>query len=115
GEERAPGLAWRPPPADQVLRDRRLGDLETELAELPVNAGRPPQGVGVGHAADEGADRRGDGRATGPVAPAFPGPEEPGPGALPADDGVGLDDGVDLRPAVPQAGEQDPEHPVGAS
>ena len=73
--------------------------------------GAPHRGVGVGHAADEGADRRGDGRATGPVAPALPGPEEPEPGALPAHDGVGLDDGDDLRPAVPEAGEQDPDPP----
>jgi hypothetical protein len=34
------------------------------------------------------------------------------PCPLPPDDGLWLDDGDDLRPAVPQTGEQDPEHPV---
>ena len=39
--------------ADQVLGDRRLGDLETQLPELAVNARRAPQGVGLGHPSDE--------------------------------------------------------------
>ena len=34
---------------------------------------------------------------------------------LPPDDGLWLDDGDDLRPAVPQTGEQDPEHAVGGA
>ena len=33
---------------------------------------------------------------------------------MPPDDGLGLDDGDGLRPAAPQAGQQDPEQPVGA-
>ena len=80
-----------------------------------MNPWRPPQGVGLRHPADERADFRGDRRAAGPLPPALPGPYEPEAGALPADDGLGLDDGDDLRPAVPEAGEQDPEHSVGRS
>ena len=34
---------------------------------------------------------------------------------MPADDGLGFDQQDGLRPAVPQAGEQDPEQPVGGS
>ena len=34
---------------------------------------------------------------------------------MPPDDGLGLDDGDGLRPAAPQAGEQDPEQPVGGA
>ena len=33
---------------------------------------------------------------------------------MPPDHRLELDDGDGLRPAVPQAGEQDPEQPVGA-
>ena len=33
---------------------------------------------------------------------------------MPPDDGLGLDDGDGLRPAAPQAGQQDPEQAVGA-
>jgi hypothetical protein len=34
---------------------------------------------------------------------------------MPPDHRLGSDDGDGLRPAVPQAGEQDPEQPVGGS
>ena len=72
-----------------------------------MNPRRAPQGVGLSHAADERADLRSDRWAAGPMLPALPGPDEPEAGALPADDGLGLDDGDDLCPAVPEAGEQE--------
>jgi hypothetical protein len=50
-----------------------------------------------------------------PAPAALAGPEEREAGALPPDDGLGLDDGDGLRPAVPQAGEQDAEQPVRGS
>ena len=112
-EKGAPGLRWRRPTADQVLGDRRLRDLEAQLLELPVNPRRAPQGVGRGHPSDERADLRGDGRAAGPVPAALPGPEELEAGPLPPDHGRGLDDGDGIRPAAPQAGQQDPEQAVG--
>ena len=34
---------------------------------------------------------------------------------MPADDGLGLDDGDGIRPAAPKTRQQDPEHPVGGS
>ena len=114
-EERAPGLRWGRSTADQVLGDRGLRDLEAELLELAVDPGRAPQGVGASHRADQRADLRGDGGAAGPVPAALPGPEQPEACPLPPDDGLGLDDGDDLRPAVPQTGEQDPEHAVGGA
>jgi hypothetical protein len=42
-------------------------------------------------------------------------PEQPEACPLPPDDGVWLDDGDDLRPAVPQTGEQDPTQAVGGA
>ena len=115
GEKRPPGLRWRRSTADEVLGDGGLGDLKAELPELAVNPRRTPQGVGARHRTDEGADVRGDGRAAGLGPAALPGPEEPEPGPLPPDDGLGLDDGDDLRPAVPQTGEQDPKQAVGGA
>ena len=114
-EKGPPGLRRRRSTADQVLGDRRLGDLEAQLLELPVNPRRTPQGVGRGHPSDERSDLRGDGRAAGPVPAALPGPEELEAGPLPPDHGGGLDDGDGIRPAAPQAGQQDPEQPVGGS
>jgi hypothetical protein len=78
-----------------------------------VNPWRAPQGVGLGHPADEGSDLGGDGGAAGPMPSALPGPEEPETGAVPLDDGRGLDDEDGRRPASPEAGKQDPEHAVG--
>jgi hypothetical protein len=108
-EERAPGLRRRRSTADQILGDRGLGDLEAELLELAVDPGCAPQGVRLGHPADEGSDLRGNRRAAGSVRPALPGPEQLEAGPMPPDDGLGLDDGDGLRPAAPQAGEQDPD------
>jgi hypothetical protein len=95
--------------ADDVLGHCCLGNLEAQLLQFPVNPRRTPEGVGLGHPSDERADLRGDGRAAGSVPTALPGPDEPEAGPLPADDGVGLDDGESLRPAVPQVGQQDPD------
>jgi len=80
-----------------------------------VNSGRAPQGVGLGHPMDECAHLRRDSWAAGSVPPALPGPEQPEAGAVPANDGLGLDDGDGLPPAAPQAGQPDPQQPIGGS
>ena len=80
-----------------------------------VNPRRAPQGVGLGHPPDERSDLRGDGRAARSIPAALPGPEELEAGPLPSDHGRGLDDGDGIRPAGPQAGQQDPEQAVGGS
>ena len=112
-EERAPGLRRRRSVADQILGDRRLRDLEAQLLEFPVNPRRAPQGVGARHSSDQRSDLRRDGRTPWPVPATLPGPEEREAGALPPDHRGGLDDGDGIRPAAPQAGQQDPEQPVG--
>jgi len=76
---------------------------------------RAPQGMGLGHPLDECAHLRRDSWAAGSGPPALPGPEQPEAGAVPANDGLGLDDGNGLRPAVPQARKPDPEEAVARS
>ena len=115
GQEGAPSLRWGLPKAHQVLGHRRLRDLDAQLLEFPVHPRRTPEGVGVSHRADERSDLRGDGRAAGTSSPALPGPIQLEARPLPADDGGGLDDGDGIGPAAPQAGQQDPEQPVGGS
>jgi hypothetical protein len=114
-EKRAPHLRRGLAPAAQILGHRRLRDLDAQLLELPVNPRCTPQGVGVSHRANERSDLRGDGRAAGTSSRALPGPIQLEARALPADDGRGLDDGDGIRPATPQARQQDPEQAVGGS
>jgi hypothetical protein len=114
-EERAPRLRRGRSTADQILGDRGLRDLEAELLELAVDPGCAPQGVGARHGADQRADVRGDGWAAGSGPAALRSPEQPEACPLPPYDGLWLDGGDDLRPAVPQTGEQDPKHPVGGA
>ena len=66
----------------------------------------------MGHLSDEPSHLRGDSRSALLSSAALPGPIEPEAGPLPADDGLGLDDGEDVGPAAPQSVEEDPEEAV---
>ena len=100
--------------AAQVHGPRRLGNLDAQLLQLPVNPGRAPQGVrrDIRRMSARTSGATAGGRA-GPAA--LPGPEEPEAGPLPPDHRLGLDDGDGIRPPGPQAGEQDPKQAVGGS
>src|SRR6266851_8579246 len=41
---------------ESSFRKRHLADLDAELQQFPVDAGRPPQRVGFAHAADQITD-----------------------------------------------------------
>ena len=69
----------------------------------------------LGHPANGASDVRGNRRAAGPAPLALPGPVPDEASPMPAEDRLGLDDGDDLRPAAPQAGEQNPEQAVGGA
>ena len=96
---------WTPSP----VRSRR------PVSAVPRGSAARPRGVGTTHSSDERSDLWGDVRAAWPVPAALPGPEELEAGPLPPDHGCGLNDGHRIRPAAPQAGQQDPEQPVGGS
>ena len=55
-EEAAPSRRWRAWPAQHVLSNRRLTDLDTELEQLAMDARRTPERVGIGHLADQPAN-----------------------------------------------------------
>jgi len=80
-----------------------------------MDSGGAPEGIGVGHSCDEGADLDVDGRSAygGPAAERGPVPAEASP--LPPQDGVGSHDGEGLPPACPHPGERDPEEPVAVA
>ena len=55
-EEAAPSRRWRAWPAQDVLGNRRLTDLDTELEQLAMYARRTPELVGIAHLADQPAN-----------------------------------------------------------
>jgi len=114
-EKRAPGLRRSRSLAHHVLRHRSLGDLNAQLLQFPVNPRRAPEGVGARHPPDQRSDLRGDGRAALTISPALPGPIPREPGAMPPDNGLGLDQGEGFSPAAPHSAQKDPEQPVGDS
>jgi hypothetical protein len=54
-QKRAPSLGRQPSPLDDVSGDCRLGHLEAQLEQFPVNARRTPQDILDAHSADQGA------------------------------------------------------------
>jgi len=103
GRSRAPGHG---------AGDGALGDLQAELLDLAVNAGRAPARILSGHPANEGADLGRCARSSS-AAPRRPAPVPPEPLAMPADDGLGLDDGQRLLPSRPAAAQGKPEDSIG--
>ena len=112
GEERPPGLRGLGAPLRHEPGDGALGDVEAELQELPVDAGRTPQGIRRGHFPDEGGDLGIDGRAAsgGPTRQMSPVLAEAS--APPSQDGVGRHDDESLPPAGPDSGQPDPQQAV---
>jgi hypothetical protein len=73
-----------------------------------VNAGRPPQGIGVMHLVDQGTDLDGEGRATETRARRPPSPLPGEQAAVPRDDGGRLHDLHGAPPAAPHSREEHP-------
>ena len=66
GEQRPPGLRrGLPRAAAEVLRHGRLGDLDPQLPQFAVNAGRAPERIGRLPLADQAAEVGSDGRPPG--------------------------------------------------
>ncbi len=115
-QEGGPGLASGSGRSREVAQEARhgpLGDCEAEAKQLAVDAWRAPGGLRR-HSTDEVENLTRQGRAPGGPAPAGePGPVGSEAGAVPADDGTGLDNGERACPAGPRAAQDDPESAVG--
>ena len=112
-QEGAPGLGWGLAlPFRHQCGHGALAYVDAELEQLAMNARRAPQGVGLGHLADEFAD--GGVRARTPErCPGAPGPELAEGGAMPTHDGVRFDEDEDMAPTGPHKRERYPEEAVG--
>src|SRR3990172_2078081 len=111
-EEGSPGLRWRLPPAGHVLGHGGLGDVDSELEQLTVNSRGTPERIGRGHATDEVAEVARHGGSAVAVTPTLPAPVELEALAMPAHDGIWLDDDEAGSPVLPVAGKPDPQDPI---
>src|SRR5216684_5431067 len=63
-QEGLPGLRPPSPTPRHVLGDRRLSDLNPELEQFAMDAGRSPQPIGQAHLSDQATDLAGYPRST---------------------------------------------------
>src|SRR5260370_23979859 len=100
-EKGSPCLGGRPPLPDQVLGDRGLRHLDSNLQQFSVNARSSPTRVGEAHLPNQIADFRRYRRATF-ATPTLPSPIEAKRFGMPGNDGLRLDQEQCRSPVVPQ-------------
>src|SRR5262249_44034213 len=111
-EERPPGLRWRlGVPAADVLRDRRLGDVDAEFEQFAVNPWRSPERIILRHRPNQDAHIGRDRWSPG-TAPTPPGPEQLEALSMPGNDGLGFYDDKRRSPVGPRSRQPCPEPPV---
>src|SRR5712692_11763492 len=98
------GTPRHPPP------NGGLADLDAELQQFPVDAGRPPQRVGLAHAADQSTDFCADLGSSRTAR--SPPPIEPEALAMPLDHGCRLDQYHRVDDLRPNPVEPHPQEPV---
>ncbi len=111
-EERLPRLRRRATTPGHVLRHGRLGHLDSQLEQLAMDPGRPPQRIGQADLANQVSDFSGNSWSTR-AASGLPAPERLEAAPMPANNGFRLDDDDRIQHARPQPIEPDEEEPVG--
>src|SRR5438445_1316783 len=113
-KERSPGLrAWLRG-ARHETRNGPLRNVEPQLEQFAVNAGRAPERIGERHGADELGKLRAERRSTRSPASGLPGPEGAKPLPMPTNHCLGADDVERLAPPRPPLGEPYPERAIEA-
>ncbi len=100
-------MAW------EILRDRRLGEVESEIQELAVNPWSSPGWIRSMHLDDQLSDFGCDRRPARRLRSALPTPVEAEALAVPAEDGLRLDEDESLAPSGPDPGEVGPQESIG--
>jgi len=111
-QEREPvlgGVASPRQPARQIAGHGAFGDVEAQLEQFAVDSGSAPGGVLARHPPDDLEHVAID---SAPAATRAQAPVEPEAGAMPADDGLGLDHDQRIGPARPKAPQSQPEQAV---
>ena len=108
-QEAAPTRRWGVRSEQHVLGNGRLAELDAELKQLAVNAGRTPEWVGNAHLADQFASLASYRPSTRLRAPT---PVEPKALPMPLDYGGRLHHQYRLQAAGPHLVEPDPQHSI---
>ena len=95
----------------QIAGNGAFGNDETKLLQFAMDFGRAPVRIFIGQATDQNANLFGDLRPAS-AGTGAPTPVEAESGAMPTDDGFGLDDDKGFGPTGPTATEGNPEDPV---
>ena len=90
-KERLPPLRWRASSPGHILGHARLSDIDAELEQFSMDPRRAPQRIGNAHLADQPADLQRHNRPA-TTASRLPAPIRPETRAMPADNGVRLND-----------------------
>src|SRR5215468_4821636 len=96
----------------QQTRDRTLRDVDPECPQLAVNPRCAPQRVGGRHLAHKGANLLINGWTARMSLPRAARPAAAKPVAMPADDGLRLNDNQRPAPAVPTSRQDHPKQSV---
>ena len=111
-QESAPGLRRGLAAAHHVFADGALCNVDAQLEQFTMDAGRTPSGVFAAHSADQITDvarKRGSPRV---APPNLPRPEQTEATAMPGKHRFGLNDGQRGAPVAPNAGEPSPQQTV---
>jgi len=95
----------------KILGQTPFGDVEAKFLKFTVNLRCAPVGVLLDQPSDRHPNLSGDARSATALS-GTPPPVEPKPGAVPADNSIGLHYDQDLGQAGPEAAEDGPEKPV---
>jgi hypothetical protein len=100
---------------EHIVGDGSLRKGDTKLEQLAVNSGSTSQQIGAIHFPNQSDDGWGDGFSTRFTRTAFPSPEGSKSGAMPSDDGAGLNEAEPEVPIIPDLGKPRPQSPVDES
>jgi len=97
----------------QIASDRAFGNDEAKLLQFAMDFRRAPICILIGQAPDQNANLFGDLRSA-PAGTGAPTPVEAESGAMPPDDGFGLDDKENFGPTGPALAKGRPEDAIQA-
>ena len=115
-QKRPPHLGWwLGDPTRHQVRNRSLGEFDSEFEQLAMNPGRTPERIGLGHFSNKVKDFRADRRPPGAFGSGLELPEQLESHTMPPNDRFGFDDDQWLLPIGPKTGKQDPEETVSTA
>jgi len=104
-------VSLQPP---QISRHGGFGNLESQLEQFAMDAGRPPGRILRLHAPDQLPDLWTHLRSAPSTKPGPPPPKQTEARTMPGNHGLRLDKDQGLGPAGPQSAEHNPEQPIKA-